>query len=101
LRLIRPAVVVVLETEIWPNLYRQVKRAGCGLLVINGRISDRALPRYRRFRPVFRASLSCPDAIFAQSESDRERYIAIGAPPDRVQLGGNLKFDAAAGDGPL
>src|ERR1039457_847387 len=97
LRRIRPAVVVILETEIWPNLYRQAKLADCGLLIWNGRISDRALPRYRRFRAVFRAVLALPDAIFVQSEADRERYIEIGAPPDRVQIGGNLKYDAAPG----
>lgn len=95
LRRIRPAVVVVLETEIWPNLYREVKRADAALLVVNGRISDRALPRYRRFRAVFRAALAWPDAIFAQSEAIRERYIDIGAPADRVIVAGNLKYDAA------
>jgi len=94
LRRIRPAVVVVLETEIWPNLYREVKRAGAALLVVNGRISDRALPRYQRFRPVFRAALAWPDAIFGQSEAIRDRYIDIGAPADRVIVAGNLKYDA-------
>lgn len=95
LRRIRPAVVVVLETEIWPVLYREVKRAGCALLILNGRISDRALPRYRRFRAVFRAALCWPDAIYVQSDSDRERYIDIGAPAARVIAAGNLKYDAA------
>ena len=94
LRRIRPAVVVILETEIWPNLYRQVKLAGCGLLIVNGRISDRAFPRYRALNPEFGAALSWPDAIYTQSESDRVRYIAIGAPRERVVLGGNLKYDA-------
>ena len=89
--------MVVLETEIWPNLYRQVKLAACELLIVNGRISDRALPKYRRYRPVFRAALSWPDAIFAQSESDRERYVDIGAPSEKVSVGGNLKYDAATG----
>ena len=55
LRILRPRVVIVLETEIWPNLYREAKRNGCALLVVNGRISDRAMPRYRRFRWFFRA----------------------------------------------
>ena len=53
LRRLRPTVLVVLETEIWPNLFREAKRVGCGLTIVNGRISDRALPRYRRFAPVF------------------------------------------------
>ena len=77
-RRIRPAVVVILETEIWPLLYREVKRAGCALLVVNGRISDRAFPRYSRWRFFFRHALELPDAIFVQSEQDRERYLEIG-----------------------
>jgi 3-deoxy-D-manno-octulosonic-acid transferase len=53
LRRIRPSVVVVLETEIWPNLFRESKRIHCGLIVVNGRISDRARPRYRTLAPFF------------------------------------------------
>lgn len=93
LRRIRPAVVVVLETEIWPNLYRESKRAGASLLVVNGRISDRALPRYRRWRGFFKHVLRWPDAILVQSEQDRERYLIAGAPAERVRVAGNLKYD--------
>ena len=95
LRRIRPAVVVVLETEIWPILYREAKRAGCSLLIVNGRISDRAYPRYRTWRFFFRDVLALPDAIFVQSEEDRGRYVDCGAPPDRVSVLGNLKYDVA------
>ena len=93
LRRIRPAVVVVLETEIWPNLYRESKRAGAGLLVVNGRISDRALPRYKRWSGFFKHVLRWPDAILVQSQQDRERYLIAGAPEDRVRVAGNLKYD--------
>jgi tetraacyldisaccharide 4'-kinase len=93
---LRPRLVVVLETEIWPNLYREVKRSGASLLIANGRISDASAARYARFRWFFRAVLRLPDAILAQSTLDRQRFLAAGAPPDRVQVGGNLKFDAAA-----
>ncbi|MBZ5631829.1 MAG: tetraacyldisaccharide 4'-kinase [Acidobacteriia bacterium] len=93
LRRLRPAVVVVLETEIWPNLYRESKRAGAGLLVANGRISDRALPRYQRWSWFFRHVLRWPDAILVQSQQDRERYLIAGAPEDRVRVAGNLKYD--------
>src|SRR5581483_9576941 len=94
LRRIRPAVLVVLETEIWPVLYRETKLAGCELLVINGRISDRAFPKYLRYRSFFRCALAWPDAIYVQSDQDRDRYIRAGAPPERVRVGGNLKYDA-------
>ena len=93
LRRIRPAVVVVLETEIWPNLYRESKRAGASLMVVNGRISDRALPRYKRWSGFFKHVLRWPDAILVQSEQDRERYLMAGAPEDRVRVAGNLKYD--------
>ncbi|MEX2264749.1 MAG: tetraacyldisaccharide 4'-kinase [Bryobacteraceae bacterium] len=93
LRTLRPSVVVVLETEIWPNLYREVKRAGCGLLVVNARISDRARPRYLRWRWFFRHVLLWPDRILAQSAPLAEAYLRIGAPAHKVKVGGNLKYD--------
>jgi tetraacyldisaccharide 4'-kinase len=93
LRRLRPAVVVVMETEIWPNLFRESKRAGAQLLVINGRISDRTLPRYRNLNWLFRHALTLPDSIWVQSEQDVERYILAGAPRERVMAAGNLKYD--------
>ena len=93
LRTIRPRVVVVLETEIWPNLYRETKRAGIALAVVNGRVSDRAMPRYLRFRWFFRQALAAPDAILAQSGTSQRRFLELGAPAERVRLGGNLKYD--------
>ena len=93
LRQLRPSLVVVLETEIWPNLYREAKRSGASLLVINGRISDRALPRYRRWNWFFRHALSQPDEMLVQTEEDARRYAIAGAPPERVKAAGNLKYD--------
>ena len=100
---LRPALVVVLETEIWPNLYRESKRAGASLLVVNGRISDQALPRYRARRWFFRHVLRWPDAILAQTEEDRRRFVVAGARPGLVAVEGNLKYDfkpPAAGAAP-
>jgi tetraacyldisaccharide 4'-kinase len=93
LRRLRPAAVVVLETEIWPNLYRESKRAGASLIVVNGRISDRALPRYQRWSWFFRYALSCADTIFAQSIEDKRRFVVAGARLDQVKVAGNLKYD--------
>jgi len=93
LRTLRPSAVVIVETEIWPNLYQEAKRAGATLLVVNGRISDRAFPRYRAGRAFFRHVLRWPDAIWAQSEEDARRFIAAGAPAERMRDGGNLKYD--------
>ena len=93
LRRLRPLAVVVLETEIWPNLYRESKRAGASLIVVNGRISDHALPRYQRWRWFFRHVLSFPDMICAQSAEDEHRFVCAGARLDHVQVAGNLKYD--------
>ncbi len=95
LRRFQPAILIVLETEIWPVLYREIKRSGASLVILNGRISDRALPRYLRCRFLFRHVLRLPDAIFTQTDEDRERYVQIGAPREIVQTLGNLKYDAA------
>ncbi len=93
LRRIRPSVLVILETEIWPNLFREAKRIGCGVVMVNGRISDRALPRYRRFALVFAPVLALCDRILVQSGEMRERFVLAGAPPGIVEVGGNLKYD--------
>ncbi len=93
LRRIRPAVVVVLETEIWLNLYRETKRAGSGLVIVNGRISDKAWPSYQKWARFFAAALEFPDRILVQSEEQRRRYVQVGAPPERVAVAGNLKYD--------
>ncbi len=93
LRALRPGLVLVLETEIWPNLYRESRRSGARLLIANGRISDRRADRYRGMKWFFRPVLEQPNVLYVQSEVDRNRYIATGAPPENVELGGNLKYD--------
>ena len=93
LKTIRPKVLIVTETEIWPNLFRLSKRFGAGLLLVNGRISDRALPRYLRFEWFFSKVLGYPDLVLAQSEQDATRFIAAGSPARKVQAGGNIKYD--------
>jgi tetraacyldisaccharide 4'-kinase len=99
LKRLQPALVVVMETEIWPNLYREVKRSGAGLVIVNGRISDRAYPRYLPWAWLFGAVLSHPDLILAQTAEDRRRYLGLHAPFARVEIGGNLKYDFDPGQG--
>jgi len=96
LRALQPAVVVILETEIWPNLFREAKRAGSGLVIVNGRISDRKEAGYRKLRWFFEEVLRWPDAILTQSQLMSDRYTAAGAPADKLLIAGNLKYDAAA-----
>ncbi len=97
MRAVRPSLLLVLETEIWPNLFREAKRHGAGLAIVNGRISDRSAPRYRRLRRLFSPALAECDAILAQSQRDIERFVAAGAPPESVLVGGNLKYDFEPG----
>ena len=90
---LQPRLLIVLETEIWPCLFREAKRFGASLLIANARMSDRSWPRYRRFRGLFRPTLECADMILAQSAEDGARFCAAGAPPERVEIAGNLKYD--------
>lgn len=95
IRAIRPALLIVIETEIWPNLYGEVKRAGASLMIVNGRISNRTWKRYRKLRFFFRPVLQLVDAIYSQSASDFERYRTMGVLEHKLQVEANLKYDAA------
>ena len=93
LRHLQPSLVIVMETEIWPNLFRETRRTGAGLMLINGRISNRAIRRYEALRWFFGGVLASVDRVLAQSEPMRQRFLRIGASPERVRVGGNLKYD--------
>jgi 3-deoxy-D-manno-octulosonic-acid transferase len=98
---VRPSVVLVLETEIWPNFLREAGRRKVPVLFVSGRISDRSFARYQSYlgvfgfflRPFLRDALSHANAFLMQSEKDAERVRAMGAPGDRVIVSGNLKYD--------
>ncbi|TAN04670.1 MAG: 3-deoxy-D-manno-octulosonic acid transferase [Rhodanobacteraceae bacterium] len=90
---IRPALAVVMETEIWPNLFHQCGRRGIPLAVVNARLSERSLRGYRPIRALVRQALGNVTLIAAQSHADARRYRALGAESTRVQVAGNLKYD--------
>jgi 3-deoxy-D-manno-octulosonic-acid transferase len=90
---LRPRMLVLAESEFWPNLLHCAHDAGVVVAVVNARVSDRSLPRYQRFRRLFTRVLANVDLLLAQSEEDARRLVAIGAPAERVHVGGNLKFD--------
>ena len=94
LRLVNPRLFVVMETEIWPNLLRECRRAGVRTVLANGRISNRSYPRYRMVRRWFRRVLEDVDRFCMQSRESADRVIALGADPARVGVTGNLKFDS-------
>ena len=93
LRLLNPCIIIIMETEIWPNFTREAARRGIPLVMANGRISDRSFPRYLKLSWFFRHALQNFTLLCMQSETARERIIAIGAPAERVVVSGNLKYD--------
>jgi 3-deoxy-D-manno-octulosonic-acid transferase len=94
LRLVKPKLFVMMETEIWPNLLRACRQAGVRTALVNGRISSRSYPRYRLARPFFRRVLANVDRFCMQSEESARRIIDMGADPERVVVTGSLKFDS-------
>jgi len=92
---LRPTLIVLAETEFWPNFLRFAHHSGVRIAVVNARISDRSFPRYLRFRPLLARILQNVDLFLAQTDADAERLKAIGAAANRVQVSGNLKYDVA------
>ena len=93
MRALRPELVVLAETEFWPNFLRIAHASGARLAVVNARISDRSWPRYRRFRWALGRVLADVDLFLTQTEEDRARLKSIGADASLAQVTGNLKFD--------
>jgi 3-deoxy-D-manno-octulosonic-acid transferase len=102
-RAVQPALVVLVETEIWPNFLRHARRAGVPVVFINGRISERSFARTRRFQAVIggfvKRVLADADAFLMQSDDDARRIRLLGAPADRVEVTGNLKYDVTPPQG--
>jgi 3-deoxy-D-manno-octulosonic-acid transferase len=93
LNALRPTLVLIAETELWPNYFIESHRAGARVAIVNGRVSERAFARYRYIRPLLREALCCADLILAQTDDDARRFLALGAPPSRVIVTGNTKLD--------
>jgi 3-deoxy-D-manno-octulosonic-acid transferase len=98
---VKPAIVVILETEIWPNFLRLASHSNVPVVFVSGRISDRSFARSQSWmslmgfslRPFWTDALGRAAAFWMQSERDAERVKALGAPAERVRVGGNLKYD--------
>ena len=94
LRLVKPRMFIMMETEIWPNLLRACKRTGVRTVLVNGRISSRSYPRYRLARPFLRRVLAHVDRFCMQSDESARRIIDMGADPEKIVVTGSLKFDS-------
>ncbi len=99
LKALKPQMIVLAETEFWPNLLHLAARQGTTLAIVNARISDRSFPRYRRFQWFFGRVLANVDLFLAQTAEDAARLRVIGAATERLQVSGNLKFDVRPSSG--
>lgn len=93
LRRSRPALSVLIETELWPSWIAGCARHGVPVVVASGRLSDRSFPRYRKIRPLLRGTLGRIDAVGARTQLDAERFVELGVPAARVRVTGDLKLD--------
>ena len=98
---IGPTLVIIAETEIWPNFLRECRNRKIKVMMVNGRISDRSFPRYRWIRRWLKTVLNDYSVLGMQSEVDRERIESLGANHDKVQVFGNLKYDVLSSVQPL
>jgi 3-deoxy-D-manno-octulosonic-acid transferase len=101
LEAVKPALIIVLETEIWPNFLRESRRRNIPVIFASGRISDRSFSRYHKYlalfgfylRPFLASALRKPAVFLMQTAMDADRIRALGAPADRIKVSGNLKYD--------
>jgi len=96
LRKVRPSLILIMETELWPNFIRVANQRGIPVLLVNGRISDKSFHRYLRFKWFFQPILANLSALCMQSAEDARRITAMGASAARVHISRNLKYDIAA-----
>jgi 3-deoxy-D-manno-octulosonic-acid transferase len=93
IRRIKPLALILVETELWPNLIREAKKSGCLVGLVNGRISERSLRRYRLVGSLFAETLGYLDLLCLQSEEYKHRMLLLGADQGKIVITGNLKFD--------
>lgn len=92
---VRPTLMLVVETELWPNLYAACAQRAIPLLLVNARLSERSVRRYQKIGGLVAETLGCVSAIMARSEQDAVRFRQLGADPAQLEVAGNIKFDIA------
>ena len=90
---VNPCLALIMETEIWPEIFHTCGKREIPLVLVNARISPKSLKNYKRLLPLFREALSNGILIAAQSEADAQRFLELGANPERTWVTGNIKFD--------
>ena len=94
LQRLKPRMIVVAETEIWPNLIGAANRLAIPMVLVNGRLSERSYKKYRMISRTFHRLIAAYDRFFFKSEADRGRYLSFGLPSDKGVVAGDMKFDA-------
>ena len=95
---IKPNLILIAETEIWPNFATECKKRGIKLCIINGRISDRTYKSYKRLKLFFKPLLNTYSGIYTQSTEDLNKFLSLGTNPETTKRMNNLKFDITAPD---
>jgi 3-deoxy-D-manno-octulosonic-acid transferase len=98
---IRPVLVIITETELWPNFFLESAAAGAKVALINARLSIRSMSRYRLIRPLLVSALRRASVVLAQTAEDAERFCRLGAAPERVSVTGNAKYEVIDDSPPL
>lgn len=98
IKIINPQIFIAVETEIWPNLFRNLSKRNIPIVIVNGRISDKAFRRYRLIKPVIRKILNRCSSIGVQNENYKKRFLSLGADKQRIILSGNMKFESISID---
>ncbi|MCA1564985.1 MAG: 3-deoxy-D-manno-octulosonic acid transferase [Acidobacteria bacterium] len=99
LRKLRPSLVLIMETELWPRFLRECQRRGVPVALVNGRISEKSFKGYRRLGGFIKRVVGALTLAVMQTEADAERIRALGLAPERTRVSGNIKFDADTGTG--
>jgi len=94
IKYIMPAALIIVETELWPNLIREIAGRGIKIFLVNGRISDNSFSRYKLIKFLLKNLLAKISLFFMQTEDQRRRIISLGADPSKVMASGNMKFDS-------
>jgi len=98
-RQFQPRIAIIMETELWPNLFRQCGARGVPLVLASARLSPKSIGRYRMLVSLFKDTLSHGMVIAAQTEADSDRFLSLGVAPERTHVTGNIKFDFELADG--
>lgn len=98
-KMLGPECLLLMETELWPNLLTEAKRFRVPVGILNGRLSERSARRYGRVKPLLKGLFHTLDFLLLQSQADAERFIRLGVPARRTHVLGNMKFDNVSIDG--